>query len=186
MNREKLKAVAHRTRNDATFRQQLLADPMGVCNAEGCVIPKDCDIKIVEHRASDVAIILDQKTGVAELDRIVNEANSNPTFKRQLLDTPKATVEKFIGSPLPEACTVRVFEPCKKTLRLLIAPLNEELTEAELEAVAGGGFFKNVANLFCRDSTYTRTVIEKNSTASTSTAVDPSIGGFQTDGWITA
>jgi Nitrile hydratase, alpha chain len=81
----------------------------------------------------------------AEMERaLVQRSLQNDSFRQRLLDDPKATVEQELGSRLPEGVEVRVVQESAQSIYLVLpfaSPLGEgvELSDEELEAVAGGG-----------------------------------------------
>jgi hypothetical protein len=84
--------------------------------------------------------------GRAEVERrIVQRSLQDDVFRQQLLEDPKAVVEEELGTRLPEGIRVRVVEESADTIYLVLpsaSPLGDEggeLSELQLEAVAGGG-----------------------------------------------
>ena len=83
--------------------------------------------------------------GRAEIERtLVQRSLQDDSFRQRLLDDPKAVVEQELGSRLPEGVEVRVVEESARTIYLVLpsaSPLGEgeELSDRELEEVAGGG-----------------------------------------------
>ena len=75
-------------------------------------------------------------------DQLLARLNEEPDLLGTLRNDPKATLERVLGLIVPEAVTVTVLEETP-TQRYLVLPYqaedDEELTDAELEAVAGGG-----------------------------------------------
>jgi hypothetical protein len=84
--------------------------------------------------------------GRAEVERrIVQRSLQDDVFRQQLLEDPKAVVEEELGTRLPEGIRVRAVEESAETIYLVLpsaSPLGGEggeLSELQLEAVAGGG-----------------------------------------------
>jgi hypothetical protein len=94
----------------------------------------------------------------AELERkLIQRSLEDEEFRRRLLDDPKGAVEQEIGTRLPQEIKVRVVEESPDTFYLVLprsSPLGgegEELSDRELEALAGGtGYFiVNTFDAFC-------------------------------------
>src|SRR5919107_3807179 len=82
----------------------------------------------------------------SEIERtVVQRSIEDEDFRRRLLEDPKAAVERELGSALPEGVQVRVVEETPDTIYLVLPSASAlgdrggELSEEELEAVAGGG-----------------------------------------------
>ena len=76
--------------------------------------------------------------------RLVERSLQDDAFRRRLLEEPKRTVEEELGTRLPEGVRVVAVEESAQTIYLRLpstSPLGEggELSDRELEAVAGGG-----------------------------------------------
>ncbi|NJM20892.1 MAG: NHLP leader peptide family natural product precursor [Richelia sp. RM2_1_2] len=75
--------------------------------------------------------------------RIISRALQDLSFKQQLLNSSvaaKAAIEKEIGQKLPEDLQVNVLEE-KTNISYIVLPavaLGEEMSQKQLEAVAGG------------------------------------------------
>jgi Nitrile hydratase, alpha chain len=75
--------------------------------------------------------------------RLIDRSLQDETFRQRLLDDPKGTMEKELGSRLPEGVEVRAVEETADTVYLVLpsaSPLGEggELSDQDLEEVAGG------------------------------------------------
>lgn len=77
-------------------------------------------------------------------DRIAVRAWQDEAFKQELLNSPKTALAQE-GINIPDSIEVTIFEETSTQL-CLVLPMQpsqeEELTDAQLEAVAGGGWVK--------------------------------------------
>ena len=76
--------------------------------------------------------------------RLVERSLQDDAFRRRLLEEPKRTVEEEVGTRLPEGVRVVAVEETAATIYLVLpsdsaAGEGGELSDLELEAVAGGG-----------------------------------------------
>ncbi len=87
---------------------------------------------------------------------VVDRAISEPAFRAELLADPRAAIEKALDIPLPDGLVLKVLEASQAEYTIVLpyeAKLgaNGELTDADLESVAGGSksgatsFFKGLA-----------------------------------------
>lgn len=74
-----------------------------------------------------------------ELEEIlIKKAWGDSEFKKQLLNDPKSVIEKELGESLPENFLVRAVQETSDTVYIRIPKNPEELSEDELDNVAGG------------------------------------------------
>jgi hypothetical protein len=99
-----------------------------------------------------------------------------------LLANPNATVESVVGQKLPAGMQVRVHEPNTNAIRVILSPetdAQDELSDAQLDAVAGGGRFAEiwtgVKDFFCRDVPIVVTVTDSQTNKPPQTGL-----GYQT------
>jgi hypothetical protein len=74
---------------------------------------------------------------------VIRRAMLDEDFRKSLLTDPKAAVEAVLreeipGAKLPATMTVKAFEEPENGLYLIVPPQPGELTEEQLEQVAGG------------------------------------------------
>jgi hypothetical protein len=76
--------------------------------------------------------------------RLVQRSIEDEDFRQKLLDDPKWALEQVLQTQLPDDVEVRVVEESPKTIYLVLpgtslAPEEGELSDQDLEAVAGAG-----------------------------------------------
>jgi hypothetical protein len=88
---------------------------------------------------------MSEASGRQEMERrLVEKSLQDDAFRQRLLEDPKAAVEQELGTQLPEDVRVVAVEETSETIYLVLpssSPLGEEgdeLSDRELEAVAGG------------------------------------------------
>ncbi|MCL5289574.1 MAG: NHLP leader peptide family RiPP precursor [Firmicutes bacterium] len=70
--------------------------------------------------------------------KLIKKAWEDSNFKKQLLSDPKAVLEKELGQALPEKLQDQAVEETSNTVYIRIPRNPEELSEDELDNVAGG------------------------------------------------
>jgi hypothetical protein len=75
--------------------------------------------------------------------KIIARAWQDEAFKQELLSNPKAVFSQEIGHSIPDEVEIRVIEENPTTLYMVlpmkpVAAADSELSEEQLEAVAGG------------------------------------------------
>ncbi len=85
---------------------------------------------------------------------LIAKAWKNEAFKQQLMSNPKSAIAEA-GISLPENIKVEVIEETAQTFYLVIPQppsQEEEFSEADLEAVAGGFWEVNIGSPFSNNS----------------------------------
>jgi hypothetical protein len=140
--------------SDASLKSRLLSNPKPVLREFGLQIPDSVSIQIHENTPTLINAVLPiappKNTSFAmnaadPVARIIEQAWQDPAFKKKLLSDPKEAAAQS-GLRLPESMQVKVWEDTP-TVNHLVLPLNpaeSELSDADLEAVAGGSLSKGV------------------------------------------
>ncbi len=149
---------------DKTFKQELLSNTKVVLKKEfGTALPDDIEVQVLEENRNIVYLVLPAvppsevvenelpSTIVSEqaFKDAIAKAWKNKAFKQELLKNPKATLKKEFGTVIPDHIEINVLEETQSSLYLVlpISPLEisdldwfsiEELSDAQLESVAGG------------------------------------------------
>lgn len=78
--------------------------------------------------------------------RLIQRSMEDEELRQRLLSDPKGTVEQELGAKLPEEIEIRAVEETPEIVYLVLPPrasgdasAGGELSDRELEAVAGGG-----------------------------------------------
>lgn len=85
--------------------------------------------------------------------RVLDRALTDPDFRRVLVQNPHESLSDLYGVTIPESADLRVFEETDDSHYVVIPPdmsaLSEELTDEQLEAVAGGWFVQLIWTTLC-------------------------------------
>ncbi len=73
-----------------------------------------------------------------ELDaELIARVADDEEFRAQLLENPRAAIQQATGIAIPEDFTIQVHEEDSMTVHVVL-PASGQLTESDLELVAGG------------------------------------------------
>ena len=147
--------LLERAQSDATFKQELLHNPKAVLTKElGANIPENVEFKVLEETESTHYVVIPKTVdtdiateGEAEdpIAQLIARASQDAALKQELLNSPKTVIQRELGISLPEGSEVKVVEETDNNAYIVLPLIpvdfldNEELSEEQLEAVAGGG-----------------------------------------------
>jgi hypothetical protein len=88
---------------------------------------------------------------------LIQRSLEDEEFRQRLLAEPRAAIEQELGGRLPESVEVRVVEESADTIYLVLPSASRvgqggELSDLELESVAGGWDFNPCMNTESTDS----------------------------------
>jgi hypothetical protein len=103
---------------------------------------------------SDIDVLQDRARLIEDL---VTLAWSDETFKALLLTDPAKALERAYGLKLPSSVKVTVLEETAETRYVVIPyrPAPDDLSDAELAAIAGGASATSIAVFGTRPQTFT-------------------------------
>ncbi len=143
-------ALLERLWDDEDFKKRFIAGPKTILAEVGVrVVDSSLEFEVHEDKPNLQNYILPRKE---QLERY-NLAGQNPTiaqviqqsladnaFKTRLLQNPKAGIKEATGEDVPDALTICFHEdtPTIKHLVIPLHPTNAELSDSQLEVVAGG------------------------------------------------
>lgn len=85
--------------------------------------------------------------------RVLDRALADPDFRTKLVASPHGSLSELYGVTIPENADVKVFEEADDSHYVVIPPdmssISQELTDEQLEAVAGGWFVQLMWTTFC-------------------------------------
>ena len=88
---------------------------------------------------------MSEATGRADMERrLIEKSLEDESFRRRLIEDPKAAVEQELGTQLPEEVRVVAVEETADTIYLVLPSTptaggeGAELSDQQLESVAGG------------------------------------------------
>jgi hypothetical protein len=143
--------VGEKARRDDAYRTKLIKQPKAALEEVlGEKIPDSVTIVTHENTPTRLNVVLDPtlmaqaaaNTGPAgPIEQVLKKAQADPAFRKKLIADPRAAVYDAVGLEIPKGLEVKVFESTADTIHLPIAAKPDpgaELSEAELEQVAGG------------------------------------------------
>lgn len=85
--------------------------------------------------------------------RVLDRTLADPEFRARLVERPHQSLSDLYGVSIPESADIQVFEETDESHYVVIPPdmssLSEELTDEQLEAVAGGWFVQLIWTTIC-------------------------------------
>jgi hypothetical protein len=152
--------VGEKARRDDAYRTKLIKQPKAALEEVlGEKIPDTLNIVTHENTPTRLNVVLDPtlmaqaaaNTGPAgPVEQVLKKAQADPAFRKKLIADPRGTVYDAVGLEIPKGLEVKVFENTADTIHLPIAAKPDpsaELSEAELEQVAGGKLSSQQRNL---------------------------------------
>lgn len=150
-NIEKVQEVLALAWIDESLKNKLLNNPKSIFVEYGLEFPSFVEVQVHENTSNLINYVLPQANEIPEgidieeieplAGQVIKLALTNETFKTLLLSEPKSAIAEATSLTLPTSLEIRVYEdtPTVKHLVLPVNPASEELSDLELEAIAGGG-----------------------------------------------
>jgi len=149
-NAQKIQEVIAKVWSDESLKTKLLDNPKSVLAEYGLEFPASMEVQVHENTSSLMNYVLPLPSEIPpgveleEIDpvagKVIKLALADEAFKTHLLTDPKSAIAEATNMTLPVSLEIRVYEdkPAVKHLVLPVNPANSELSDADLELVAGG------------------------------------------------
>jgi hypothetical protein len=149
-NVQTVQEVIARVWSDESLKTKLLNNPKSVLVKYGLEFPDCVEVQVHENTHSLMNYVVPQASEIPQgvdleeiepmAGKVMKMALADEAFKTKLLSDPKSAIKEAMGLMLPESLEIRVYEdtPTVKHLVLPVNPFNSELSDADLELVAGG------------------------------------------------
>lgn len=148
-NQSKIYAdLSQKLQNDEQFKNQFFSEPKSMLIEMGINIPSSVQVEVHQDTATIRNFVIPANLPKEEeasasnplFRKVIARAFADQGFKSQLLQNPKAAIAELIGESLPKNLDICVHENTStlKHLVIFVDSANEELSETELESVAGG------------------------------------------------
>lgn len=144
IDQKKIEIIAKAWSNKE-YKRQLLADPKAVIASEFALdIPVGIDVKVLEDTPDIAHLVLVQPGFLPEADQptvqmsVIAKAWDDPAFKASLLDDPRVAFSKYLQYQLPAKPALKVVEQTDTSLYIVLPQRPQNLSDSELDQVAGG------------------------------------------------
>ena len=147
---QRVQEVIARIWSDTSLKAKLIANPKSVLADYGLEFPSSVEVQVHENTASLMNYVLPQASEIPEgidleeiepvAGKVMKRALADEAFRARLLSDPKPAIAEATNVTLPMSLEIRVYEDTQavKHLVLPVNPMNEELSDFELEMIAGG------------------------------------------------
>jgi hypothetical protein len=146
-----VRLLIERAGRDDAYRSKLIKQPRAALEEVlGEKIPDSITVVAHENTPTRLNVVLDptlmaQVAAAAgplgPIEQVLKKAHADPAFRKRLVQDPRGAVYDAVGLEIPRGLQVTVFENTADTMHLAVAAradTSAELSDAELEQVAGG------------------------------------------------
>jgi|GEM_PF-2904509 hypothetical protein len=144
--------------SDAEFKQQFISNPKATLAQVGVTVDENVELTVLEENDKNLYLVIPSPEVASTIDtegdliaQLIARAANDPALRAEMLANPKAVIARETGLVIPEESNVSVFEQTADKAYFVLprpstADNDRELSEAELETVAAGGWFSSIVN----------------------------------------
>jgi hypothetical protein len=183
-----LQDLAKKAVSDDAFRAQAQKDPKAALAGIGFKVPAGMSVKVYQNTPTEIHAVLPEKSadGVPQgtdpnVAKVFEKAWSDPKFKAELLKNPTAAIKAATNAKLPASLKIVVHENTAKEMVFVlpyVPPKSGELSDSDLEMVAGGKGGGNVNAGGCGASLATQGAVVTASAAAAGATGGALAGGL--------
>ncbi len=148
--------------SDAAFKQEFISNPKATLSQVGVTVDENVELTVLEENDNNLYLVIPSaeiaSTFETEGDliaQLIARAANDADLRAEMLANPKAVIARETGLVIPEESNVSVFEQtADKAYFVLPRPTADgerELSTAELETVAAGGWFSSIIRFSVRN-----------------------------------
>ncbi len=148
--------------SDASFKQEFISNPKATLSQVGVTVADNVELTVLEENENNLYLVIPSaeiaSTFETEGDliaQLIARAANDADLRAEMLADPKAVIARETGLVIPEESNVAVFEQtADKAYFVLPRPSEDgerELSTAELETVAAGGWFSSIIRFSVRN-----------------------------------
>ncbi len=147
-NLQQIQQLADKGIHDEKFRALAKKDPAAALKSIGVDLPAGVEVSVFENGPSTIHAVLPPQGDGAFLDKldpnvakVFRKAWADPKFKAKLLKEPAAAIKEATGANVPKSLKIVAHEDSVKQMSFVlpyVPPKSGELSDADLEMVAGG------------------------------------------------
>jgi hypothetical protein len=148
--------------SDAEFKQQFISNPKATLAQVGVTVDENVELTVLEENDKNLYLVIPSPEVASTLDtegdliaQLIARAANDPALRAEMLADPKAVIARETGLVIPEESNVSVFEQTADKAYFVLprpsADKDRELSQAELETVAAGGWFSAIISFSVRN-----------------------------------
>lgn len=139
--------------SDQGFRAEFLANPKAALSQAGVTVPDNVELTVLEESDRDIYLVIPTPDKAEEIKpdgdliaQLIVRAANDEALRQEMMADPRGVILRETGLVIPEETNVSVLQQTPDHAYFVLPrpsqtdSTDRELSEAELEQVAGGGW----------------------------------------------